>query len=190
MSTNDDKPEELSLDDTKIESLDEDVKKEFIYIKHTSKDKIWAIDYNETKKMTNLVDRIIDLPDTELYGVSIDNPIHIDGVNEEVFPFIIKYIENFKETPEKCAPDAPLKNIHISIILEGEYHLFEGIYEENDSLPVKLKKINTCIDAALYFGMRNFQMKLCAIVASLVKNMEMSELTKLVKKMEVVTNVK
>jgi len=167
-----------SKNDSEVSPLDEETP-EFFYIKSKGSKgskKVWEIDYPCTKKVTNLFTRVEDVPAEELYGISKENPVIIDSIEEHTFPFIIKYIESHSERDESEAPKAPLKDTHISNILGDEYPLFEGLYDEKDDLNIKLVKLSKYVNSALYFGFEHLHKKLSAVVACLIKGIDLEKL--------------
>lgn len=87
---------------------------------------------------------------------------------------------NLNLIKESKAPEAPIKNIHISLIIGEEYILFDKIYDEQDSLKEKLSKINNIVIAALYFKIEHLPKKLCAISASLLLDSNIEEIKQMI----------
>ncbi len=75
---------------------------------------------------------------------------------------------------EKCAPEAPLKDIHLSVILGDEYKLFHELHKFNGkdktSMINKLTEINDYIASALYFKFQYLHIKLSAVTASIIES--------------------
>jgi len=111
------------------------------------------------------------------YG-SEANPIIITA-SADVTQYVVSYINYYSDKTELPAPEAPLKNIHISVTLDGEYHLFKDIYLDSDTALQKLMKINKFADASLYFGVKTLHDKLCAIMAFVLKDLTESEIRQL-----------
>jgi hypothetical protein len=152
---------------------------EFIYVKHTNT--IYTISYKGAQKLTNIVDLISEVPSSEKYGISKNNPIKTDAIKESTIPFIIKYIEYFTDKDETDPPEKPLPKVHISVIFGDEYKLFKDIYKNDDSLDDVLTTVNNLIDASLYFGFKKLHIKLCAIIASILIDSDINDVKQLVK---------
>jgi len=158
-----DKKEEINADDS------------IIYIKHKNESTIYEIPASAVQH-SNLLREIIDC-ETDKY--TLDNPIVISEVNAETMPFIINYMRYYDNKLEKPPPESPIKDIHISVIFGDEYKLFSDIYSENDTLKEKIIKINSITESALYFDFKYLHKKLCAIIASLLLNIDINQIKSL-----------
>jgi len=169
----------MSLNSEVITGLpegDEETKSEtFIYIKQKINNTVWKISRKAASGSKFLKASILENPNASTYGTVV-NPLIID-MEYDTMPFIIRYLEHFVDKPDIPIPEKPLKNVDISVILGNNYKLFIGIYNDDDALGVKFEKLNTYIMSAVYFNIKNLHEVICAIVASLVKNKTIEELS-------------
>lgn len=149
---------------------------EFIYIKHSDTDTVYEIPTTAAIHSKLLRESVIENITTDTYGKVRTNPIIITIIKADTMDFIVKYMLRYNDKIEKFAPESPIKNIHISIIFGDEYDLFANIYDEKDSLKTKIIKINNFIESALYFDFKHLHRKLCAIIASLLLDVDIDEL--------------
>jgi hypothetical protein len=156
---------------------------ETVYIKHKDNTHIYEIPYTAAKHSKLLYEFIIDTNPNESYGKIMSNPFIINIQNSfEIFSleFIVKYMKFYDNKKETLAPEAPIKHLHISLIIGDDYILFDNIYNINDTLKEKIIKLNDIIVASLYFGIKHLHKKLSAITASLLINLDIDELKKLI----------
>lgn len=162
-----------------IKGLDDDSELKNIYIKHINSDKIWTVDFKSARISKFLQESIIDNDSKDdSYGLSETTPLIIrDTVKKQTMPFVIEYMKYFRDAKyESTSPEAPLKNSHISVILGDEYTLFKDMCDEKSDLKTKILELNYYVSASLYFGFKYAHKKICAMIASLLKNKEISEL--------------
>jgi hypothetical protein len=164
--------------ENKIKGLDSD--DGFVFIKHESDTKVWQLPNGSAEHSILLKESIIDNPNTESYGTSESNPMMIKNIKVETIPFIVAYMNFYNGKNEKDPPEQPIKNIHLSVIFGDEYHLFTDIYNETDSVKTKILKLNDHIESTLYFSIKHLHKKLCAIAASILKDLNIAEIKKLV----------
>ena len=164
-----------------IEEKKLDIDDSSIYIKHTDDPKIYKIPVTAAVHSKLLRDSIIENTNNDTYGKEETNPMIVNIIINDTLPFIVKYLLYYNNRVESDAPESPIKNIHISLIFGDEYALFSNIYSDNDSLKEKIVKINNIIESALYFDFKHLHKKLCAIIASLILNVEISDLKSLKK---------
>jgi hypothetical protein len=169
------------MSDSKEETKGLDITESSIYIKHVSNKKIWKIPETAATHSKLLREGIIDNTNNETYGKVESNPMIITSILDETLPFIIRYLLHYNNKVEKVAPESPIKNIHISVIFGDEYELFSDIYSKTDSLKEIVIKINNIIEASLYFDFKYLHKKLCAIIASLLLNVDIDNLKDLLK---------
>jgi hypothetical protein len=157
---------------------------EFIYIRHINNKHIYEIAYTSAKHSKLLSDIITDSNPNETYGKIISNPIlvsmkyqNIDIISLEFIIDYMKYYDDIKETP---APEAPIKKLHISLIIGDDYKLFAHIYGITDSIEEKITKINNIIRTDIYFGITHLYKKLSAIIASLLINLDIDDIKKII----------
>jgi hypothetical protein len=151
----------------------------FVFIKHESDPMVWQLPNGSAEHSLLLKESIIDNPNTESYGTSEGNPMMIKNIKVDTIPFIIDYMNFYEDKNEKEPPEQPIKNIHLSVIFDEEYHLFMDIYDETDSVTNKILKLNDHVETTLYFGIKHLHKKLCAIAASILKDLSISEIKKL-----------
>ena len=149
---------------------------EFIYMKHRSADTLYEIPTSAAIHSKLLRESIIENITKDTYGKVNTNPLIITIIKVDTMDFIVKYMIRYNNKIEKFAPESPIKNIHISIIFGEEYTLFNNIYDEKDSLRTKIIKINNLIESALYFDFKYLHRKLCAIISSLLLDVDIDEL--------------
>ena len=149
-----------------------------IYLKHTGDINVFHVSRSAAKNSKLLKSSILENPNAETYG-SESNPMIVTVPDITTMPFIIRYLEFFADRNESAPPEAPLRNVDISVLLDGEYHLFADIYAENINLGEKLQLMKIYIEAAIYFDIKHLHKKLAAIVAFLIKNKTIAELKEL-----------
>jgi hypothetical protein len=152
---------------------------EFVYIKHNSDPNVWQLPTGGAILSNMLKESIIDNPNTESYGTSESNPMMIKDIKVETIPFIVEYIKFYDGCVEIEPPEHPVKNIHLSVIFGDEYHLFKDIYSDTDSIKIKILKLNDIIESSLYFRITHLPKKLCAIIATILKDLNIAEIKKL-----------
>jgi hypothetical protein len=157
----------------KIKDVDEI---EYIYIKHRDNERVYKIPTSAAIHSKLLKETIIDDETAETHGKCEKTPLIIKTIDVFAVPFIVKYMEFYDGIPEKIAPESPLKDIHISIIFAKEYVLFNDIYEETDTLKEKISKLGLVINASHYFIFKHLHKKLCAIITSLIRDVDISML--------------
>lgn len=153
--------------------------KSYIFIKHINDDNTWKITRESALHSELLKETIIDNPNSDTYGIIETNPFIINIIKINTIKFAVDYMEFYSGIVEKVPPEYPLKNIHISILLDGEYHLFNNIYLENDDVKTKIIKLNDCIETATYFAIKNLPKKICAIIAFILKDLSITDIKKL-----------
>lgn len=156
---------------------------EFVYIKHISDKNIFKLPYSTFIHSKYIYNNIIENTTEDTYGKTISNPMIINmdtNIDFQSMEFIINYMKYYDGIKESKAPEAPIKNIHISLIIGEEYILFHKIYDEQDSLKEKLSKINNIVIAALYFKIEHLPKKLCAISASLLLDSDIEEIKRII----------
>jgi hypothetical protein len=150
-----------------------------IFIKHIDKSTIWVISRLGAAHSALLKESIIDNPNADTYGTELKNPLIISSIKVNTIDFIIAYLEFYKCNIEAPAPEHPIKNIHISIILDKEYHLFKDLYNDTDTIKVKILKLNDHIETSMHFGIKHLHKKLCAIIAFILKDLNSLDIQKL-----------
>jgi hypothetical protein len=148
----------------------------YIYLKHIDDDVIWKITETSAIHSKLIKESIIEIDNEENYGKSPQYPMILKTINITTIPLIISYFKFYDNIAESCSPELPLKNIHISYILGDEYNLFKSLYKINDLNKDKIIILNNHITTALYFGFKYLHEKLCAIVANILKDLEIHEL--------------
>lgn len=141
-----------------------------VYIKHVKNDKIYKIPSTAAIHSNLLKESIVENNDTDTYGKIKSNPMSINAVDVSTMDYIVKYMMYYNDKPEKPAPERPLTNIHLSVVFDDEFELFNNIYIENDTLVEKIMKMSVLIESAMYFDFKFLHLKLSAIIASLLKN--------------------
>lgn len=160
-----------------IKSLESDV--EYIFIKHVDDEKVWSLTSGSATHSVLLKESIICNHNNDSYGTTKTNPMIINTIKSKTLPFIIDYMNFYDGKIEKGPPEQPIKSIHLSVILGEEYHLFTSIYSETDTIKSKILKLNDHIESALYFNIQHLHKKLCAIIASILKELDITEIKKL-----------
>ena len=151
----------------------------FVFIKHNEADTVWQLTYDSASHSSLLKESIINNPNKESYGTVKSNPMYIKTIKVYTMPFIVAYMNYYGDKSETEPPEQPIKNIHLSVIFGDEYKLFTNIYDESDSIKTKILKLSDHVESALYFGIANLHKKLCAIVASILKDLSIAEIKKL-----------
>jgi hypothetical protein len=144
-----------------------------IFIKHISNNKIWKIDKLSAIHSELININIIENTNSDSYGRSSYNPLVVSDVSIDTIDFIITYLSKGNGT--KSAPEYPIKNIHISVTLDDEYHLFADLYSDKESLKDKILKLNEYVRTAVYFKIKHLPNKLCSIIAFLLKDINVVE---------------
>jgi hypothetical protein len=152
----------------------------FVFIKHKMNSTIWKLKNTSAKHSLLLKESIIDNPNTETYGTSESNPMSLTGINLDTIPFVVAYMKHYDGIVERDPPEQPLKNIHLSVLFDTEYHLFNNIYDEDNSVDEKLLILNDYIETSLYFDIKHLPNKLCAIAASILKDLPIAEIKQLI----------
>lgn len=147
-----------------------------VYIKHNNDKKIYTIPTTASIHSKLLRNLIIENISEDTCGKIETNPLVITAVKLEAWNYIINYMMYYNNKLEKCAPESPLKKIHISVILGDEYTLFDNIYNEHDTLKEKILKIQNIREASVYFDFKYMFQKLSAIMASLISDADINEL--------------
>jgi hypothetical protein len=163
--------------DSITKSINSDV--DYIYIKHVDDEKVWGLKTGGANHSILLKESIIENPNTDSYGTTESNPMSIDTIKPYTLPFIVSYMNFYDGTPEKNPPEKPIKSIHLSVIFGDEYHLFTSIYSETDSVKTKILKLNDHIEMSMYFKLQIVCDKLCSIVASILKELDITSIKKL-----------
>lgn len=167
----------LSLDDQK--TLD---KEQFVYIKHIKSDKVYDIPYTAAIHSRFLKESVINNID-DIYGKTENNPLIIpDTVKFDTIELIVNYMKFYDNKSEKTAPEAPLRDIHISVILGDEYKLYEHLYPNDKNINCiknTILYINDYIICAMYFNFQYLHKKLAALVASILTNLSDDEIKQL-----------
>lgn len=157
---------------------------EFVYIKHVSNKHIFKLPYTTVIHSKYINSNIIENITSNTYGKIRTNPMIINDADTNIdfqsMEFVINYMKYYDNDKEHIAPEAPIKNIHISLVIGEEYVLFDNIYDEQDSLKEKLSKINNILIASLYFKIKHLHKKLCAISASLLLNSNIDEIKRII----------
>ena len=179
----------MSIQETKVDAISEDDVKgldddkdciENIYIKHIDCVDIHTITTTAAIHSKLLKESIIDVNNKDdNYGKSLLTPMVINVISANTIKFICDYMTYYDNKVEVDAPESPLKNIHISVILGDEYHLFSGLLNDDDNLKTKITKINNYIESSMYFGCRQLTRKLCAIIANILVDVDITELNTL-----------
>jgi len=169
---------------TNIETFNDFKNTEFVYIKHISSKHIFKLPYTAAIHSKYITSNIIENMTSNNYGKIRTNPMIINDADTNIdfqsMEFVINYMKYYDNHKENIAPEAPIKNIHISLIIGDEYKLFDSIYDEQDSLKEKLSKINNIVIASLYFKIKYLHKKLCAISASLLLNSNIEEIKRII----------
>jgi hypothetical protein len=163
-----------------IKGLNADLNIRYIYIKHDDNETVWKLTRSSAEHSGLLKESIIDNPNSDSYGTKENNPFAINNVSIETIPFIIEYMNHFDGKSETEPPEKPVKNIHLSVIFGDEYPLFTKIYNSEESVKTKILKLNDHIESALYFCINNLHKKLCAIIASIFKDLTIKEIKQLI----------
>jgi hypothetical protein len=178
----------MSIQETKVGVIIEDDVKglddgdciENVYIKHINCVNIHTITTTAAIHSKLLKESIIDINNKDdNYGKTLLTPMIITVINADTIKFICDYISYYDNKVEVDAPESPLKNIHISVILGDEYHLFSGLLNNDDNLKTKITKINNYIESSLYFGCKQLTRKLCAIIANILVGVDINEFNSL-----------
>ena len=134
-----------------IKKLDND-EIENIYIRYQDHEKLWTVPKKAAVHSKLINDIMIDnVNNNDSYGSKL-SPIIISNIKFDTIDFMIRYMMYYNNKIEKCAPEGPLKNIHISIVFGDEFELFKDIYELDKPLKEKFIYINYLIESAIYFG--------------------------------------
>jgi hypothetical protein len=153
---------------------------QYVYIKHINNTQIYKLPFSTTVHSKLLRDTILENMTSETYGKIETNPMIINnyttGINHNSMVFVLNYMKYYDNKIETPAPDAPIKNIHISLIIGDGYKLFDNIYDKDTPLKESIISINKLIEASLYFNIKHLDKKLCAITASLILNSNINEL--------------
>ena len=100
----------------------------FTFIKHKHSPIIHRLNTKGCYKSKYIYNIISD--STSQCGKSIDNPIIISTeVKLYTMGLIINYIKYYSEKKELPAPDAPLKDVHLSVIFGDEYEIFHELHQ-------------------------------------------------------------
>ena len=151
----------------------------FVYIKHINNNHIHKIPFSTAIHSKLIRDTILENMTRETYGKLEINPMIINNntsITNDSMIFIINYMTYYDNNIETAPPDAPIKNIHISLIIGDDYKLFNDIYVDKSSLKKKIITINELMIASKYFDVKYLDKKLCAIIASLLQNASINEI--------------
>jgi hypothetical protein len=159
---------------------DNDDKKKYVYLKHTTSSKVWKVAFTAAKHAKLIKDSVIDNNSDDLYGRVESSPLLINNkIKYNTIEFMINYMNYYDNKKEKCSPTLPLKNIDISYILGDEYELFTNICNNDLDMKDKLFIYDEYIRSANYFGFEYLPKKLCAIVANILKDLTLPQLKEL-----------
>jgi hypothetical protein len=166
------------MSDQKNMSLDENKNiNRNVFIKHIDNTIIYQIPYTAAIHSKFIKECVINNFE-DVYGKSANNPLIIPStVKPHTIDFIVKYMNYYDDKPEKTPPEAPLQDIHLSVIFKDEYILFKDLHQmECDSIKTKMLEINDYTISAMYFNFNYLHEKLCALSASIFSNLSPDEL--------------
>jgi hypothetical protein len=149
---------------------------QYVYIKHIGDNVIHKVAYASAKHSKFIREFVIN-NQKDPYGKSENNPLIIPyTLKLHTLQFIIDYMDYMDCKNETSAPEAPLQDIHLSVIFKAEYELFKDLHQ-NDKDPLeKILEINDYIISAMYFSFDQLHKKLAAVMASIFNNLSYDEL--------------
>jgi hypothetical protein len=153
-----------------VKGLDDETT--YIYIKHKNSSKVFELP--TTAAIHSKLLKVVVFDDNNT--TTQEDPFVIELFDDQCIQLMVDYLMFHDNKIESASPDKPLSNIHISVILGKEYVLFADVVESKMDLLDKIIKIGNIINCSLYFNTTHLTGKLCAIVASLIKDKSIEEL--------------
>lgn len=155
--------------DIELQHIESDV-----YIKHNLNETIHRITISKSKLSKTIQDCILDNTSNNRFGLCVENPMVIYDIEEFAMTFALNYI-NLQTDVEIPAPEYPLKNLHLSYLLE-EYELFKFMLDTGKTTREQYIYMSHYMKAALFFKLEQLHKKLCAITVYILKQKSNSEL--------------
>jgi hypothetical protein len=149
----------------------------YVYIKHIGDSTIHKVSYLSAMH-SKLIREFVMNNTKDSYGKNEDNPLIIPyTIKLYTMQFMIDYMNYMNCKNETPAPISPIHDIHLSVLFKEEYKLFKDLHQlEKGKHRERILEINDYIISAMYFNFEYLYKKLAAVIASIFKNLSVSEL--------------